>query len=208
MRQTNLRLLIALAPVLVLGTVAVALAENVQPADWRFVLLFTAVGSVAAASWRVGAAALGGTLTRAHGVPNRLSLVARSERRNPLADPTTGLHTDWYFRLRVDEEIARAQRYGHPFTIIGITTDGGRAGPVGAVVAESLRDTDFAGDLGHQLAVCLPNTARSGAWALVTRMTEVTKGVEIRLGEYPADGETLSALLDDPRVRGIRDFVA
>jgi hypothetical protein len=75
-------------------------------------------------------------------------------------------------------------------------------------VAESLRDTDFAGDLGHQLAVCLPNTARSGAWALVTRMTEVTKGVEIRLGEYPADGETLSALLDDPRVGGIRDFVA
>lgn len=208
MRKANFRLLLALAPVLILGTVAVALSENVQPADWRFVLLFTAVGSVAAASWRVGAAALGGTLTRAHGVPNRLSLVARSEKRRPLADVDTGLHADWYFRLRVDEEIARARRYGHAFTIIGIGNDTGAPRDVRSVVADSLRETDFAGDLGHQIVVCLPNTARSGAWSLVTRMTEFTKGLDIKLAEFPADGETLSALLDDPRVGGIRDFVA
>lgn len=208
MRRANLRLLVALAPVLMLGTIAVALAENVKPADWRFVLLFTAVGSVAAASWRVGAAALGGTLTRAHGVPARLSLVARSERRNPLADPATGLHAEWYFRLRVEEEIARADRYGAPFTIIGITISSTKPCSVSPVLVESLRQSDFAGDLGHQLAVCLPNTARSGAWSVVTRVTEITKGVDIRLAEYPADGQTLAALLDDPRVGGIGDFAA
>ena len=58
-RRPDLRLMIALAPPLVLGTIAVALAENTPRADWRFVLLFIAVGAVAAGSWRVGAEALG-----------------------------------------------------------------------------------------------------------------------------------------------------
>ncbi|MBI5287725.1 MAG: hypothetical protein HY873_01995 [Chloroflexi bacterium] len=209
MRFANVRLFFALAPALTLGTIAVALAENVEPADWRFVLLFTAVGAVAAASWRVGAAALGGTITRAHGVPGRLRLVAHSERRGPVTDKHTGLHADWYFKLRIDEEIARATRYEQPFTVIGISshsTDTLEA--VRMVVQESLREVDFAGDLGQKVAVCLPNTSRSGAWSVVARFTEVTKGVDIRLSEFPADGSTLSALLGDAKAGGIRDFAA
>jgi hypothetical protein len=209
MRRTNLRLLLALAPVLLLGTIAVALSENIKPVDWRFLLLFIAVGSVAAASWRVGAAALGGTITRAHGVPHRLSLVARSERRHPLANHETGLHTDWYFRLRVEEEIARARRYGQPFTIVSIKTHtAAEMTAIGLTLAEELRQTDFAGDLGHLVAACLPNTTRSSAWSLVSRLTEVMRGVELRLSEFPEDGETLAGLLDDTRMGSMKDFVA
>ncbi len=210
MRRPDLRLMIALAPPLVLGTIAVALADNTPRADWRFVLLFIAVGAVAAGSWRVGAEALGGTITRAHGVPNRLARLAHSERRGPVTNQQTGLHADWYFKLRVDEEIARAKRYNLPFTVIGIRShSAANLEAVRIATAGSLRDVDFAGDLGHQVALCLPNTSRSGAWNVVARLTEAAKGVDIKLSEYPADGATLSTLLGDMRVgSGIRDFAA
>lgn len=210
-RLVNLSLILALAPALALGTLAVALAENVEPADWRFVLLFTAVGAVASASWRVGAAALGGTITRAHGVPNRLRMVAHSERRAPVMDNDTLLHADWYFRLRLDEEIARATRYSQPFTLIDISSHSPEAlEAVRALARDSLREVDFAGDLGQKVAVCLPNTSRSGAWSVVARLTEVVQGVDIRLSEFPVDGETFSALVGEGSAarNGIRDFAA
>ncbi len=208
-RIGDLRLMFALAPALLLGTVAVALAENVGPPEWRFVLLFIAVAAVAAASWRVGAAALGGTISRAHGVPNRLTMLARSERRSPMMDERTGLHADWYFKLRIDEEIARAKRYGQPLTVIGISAPSHEAlAEVRQSTQDTLREVDFAGDLGQQVAVCLPNTTRSGAWNVVARMTEATKGIDIKLSEYPEDGATLASLLGVAVVGGIRDFAA
>jgi hypothetical protein len=79
---------------------------------------------------------------------------------------------------------------------------------MGLTLAEELRQTDFAGDLGHQVAACLPNTTRSSAWSLVSRLTEVMRGVELRLSEFPEDGETLVALLDDTRTGSMKDFVA
>jgi hypothetical protein len=201
--------MLALAPALFLGTIAVALAENVEPADWRFVLLFTAVGAVAACSWRVGAAALGGTITRAHGVPRRLSLVAHSERLTPMLDRETGIYADWYFRLRIDEEIARAQRYGQAFTLIGIGADSPEAlAAVRQLAQESLREVDFAGDLGDRLALCLPNTSRSGAWRVAVQLTETTGDLQLHLAEYPADGATLGALLGASHNNGIRKFAA
>lgn len=208
MLQNNIRLMMALLPPLILGTVAVALATNVSEPNWRVIMMFTAVGSVAAASWRVGAAALGGTITRAHGVPGRLSMVAKRERRAPVLNEDTGLVSDWYFRLRIDEEIARAQRYGQPFTLIEISASSPETlEVVRSIAQDALREVDFAGDLGEQVAVCLPNTSRSGAWSVVARLTEVAKGIDIKLSEFPVDGSTLVALMgvDSPQ-QGIRDF--
>ena len=106
MNQFNYRLLVALAPGLLLGTIAVAMADSVASPLIRFALVVATIGSVAAMSWRVGAAALGGTLSRAHGLPDRLKLVTGESKRTTF-DRETGLHMEWYFRLRVDEEIAR-----------------------------------------------------------------------------------------------------
>ena len=208
MVRNNIRLMLALMPPLLLGTVAVALATNVSEPNWRVAMMFIAVGSVAAASWRVGAAALGGTITRAHGVPSRLSMVAKSERRKPVLNEDTGLVAEWYFRLRMDEEIARSQRYNQPFTLIEIRANSPDAlQTVRAIAQDALREVDFAGDLGQQLAVCLPNTTRSGAWSVVARLTEVAKGVDIKLSEFPVDGSTLGALMGgDAQQQGIRDF--
>ena len=184
-------------PGLVLGTIAVALAADLDPVSLRFTLLLLAVGSVAAMSWRVGAAALGGTLSRAHGLPSRLKTIASDTRRQTF-DRETGLHAEWYFRLRADEEIARAKRYNQPFTILRIGAKSRREldAPRSAMT-DWLREVDFAGDLGDTLAICLPNTSRSGAWPVIARLTEIAQGVDVVVTEYPADGPTLSALLQE-----------
>ena len=146
MDQGNYRLLIALAPGLLLGTIAVAMADNVASPGLRFALIVVAIGSVAAMSWRVGAAALGGTLTRAHGLPDRLKMVTGDSKRTTF-DKETGLHMEWYFRLRVDEEIARSKRYNQPFTILTVTSPERQTLDAARITMRQwLREVDFAGD--------------------------------------------------------------
>lgn len=206
----NTRLIIALAPGLVLGTIAVAIASAVQDSGWRFVLLILAVGSVAAMSWRVGAAALGGTIARAHGVPHRLRNIA-GDRRRPTFDRDTGLHAQWYFCLRLEEEIARSKRYDQPFTLLSIRApDKGVLDAPRLAIHGWLREVDFGGDLGDSLAVCLPNTARSGAWTVVERLSKLGDGIDVTLMEYPADGHTMATLLgeDSWRVNPVPDAAA
>jgi len=204
--KMNARLVLALVPGFVLGSLAIVIADHVEPASTRFILQFVAIGSVAAMSWRVGAAALGGTITRAHGLPDRLKLVANDHRRATF-DRETGLHTEWYFRLRVDEEIARAKRYRQPFSVIMVAA--GQRQVLNAVritTTQWLREVDYAGDLGEVLVLCLPNTDRSAAEAVVQRLTSLVEGLHVSLAEYPADGTDLATLLgeEDVRQHGLR----
>jgi hypothetical protein len=211
MNGFNLRLLFALAPGLALGTIAVAMADNVASPSIRFALIVVAIGSVAGMSWRVGAAALGGTITRAHGLPDRLKMVAGDSKRTTF-DRETGLHTEWYFRLRVDEEIARAKRYGQPFTLLTLTADERQILDAARVTMKQwLREVDFAGDLGDTVALCLPNTPRPLAEGVISRLTSVVHGLQVTASEYPSDGPTVSKLLREeewrmPRVA--RDLAA
>jgi hypothetical protein len=200
----NRRLALALAPGLVMGTMAVAIASAVPDPGVRFVLEILAIGSVAAMSWRVGAAALGGTMTRAHGLPHRLQAVAGD--RRPTFDRETGLHAEWYFRLRADEEIARAKRYHQPFSMLLITAETrDTMGAARIAMRQWQREVDFAGDLGKVLALCLPNTDREGAMHASDRLTQVVSDLHVAIAEYPNDGSTLADLLhEDQRVHGLR----
>jgi GGDEF domain-containing protein len=207
--KSNARLLVALAPGMLLGSLAILIADHVEPASTRFILQFLAIGSVAAMSWRVGAAALGG-LTRSHGLPDRLRLVTNDHRRATF-DRETGLHVEWYFRLRVDEEIARSKRYGQPFSIIMVAA--GQRQVLDAVritMKQWLREIDYAGDLGEVLALCLPQTDRAGAEPVLQRLTSLVEGLHVSLAEYPSDGTSLAALLgeEDARQNGLRSSVA
>jgi GGDEF domain-containing protein len=208
--RLNPRLFVALAPGLVLGVIAIVMADQVEPASTRFILQFLAIGSIADMSWRVGAAALGGTITRAHGLPERLKLVTSDHRRTTF-DHETGLHSEWYFRLRVDEEIARARRYSQPFSLIMVAATSRKVLDVVRITMKQwLREVDYAGDLGDVLALCLPNTDRASAEAVVQRLTSLVEGVHVSLAEYPVDGATLAALLgeEDSRQNGLRATVA
>ena len=197
MNQFNYRLLVALAPGLLLGTIAVAMADSVASPLIRFALVVATIGSVAAMSWRVGAAALGGTLSRAHGLPDRLKLVTGESKRTTF-DRETGLHMEWYFRLRADEEIARAKRYDQPFTVLLVAAKSRAAlAAPRAALKTLLREVDFAGDLGTTLAICLPNTTRGGAAIVVDRLVVAVPGMAVEVTEFPSDGQTLSALLHE-----------
>ena len=206
----NPRLLVALAPAMLLGSIAILIADHVEPTSTRFILQFTAIGSVAAISWRVGAAALGGTIARAHRLPERLQMVTNDHRRTPF-NRETGLHEEWYFRLRVDEEIARSKRYGQPFSLIMIAA--GQRQVLDAVritMKQWLREIDYAGDLGEALALCLPNTDKASAEPVLDRLTSLVEGLHVSLAEYPSDGANLAALLGeaDLRQNGLRISVA
>jgi GGDEF domain-containing protein len=210
MDKFNPRLLIALAPAMLLGSIAILIADHVEPASTRFILQFTAIGSVAAMSWRVGAAALGGTIARAHRLPDRLRLITNDHRRTTF-NKETGLHEEWYFRLRVEEEIARSKRYGQPFAVVMVAA--GQRQVLDAVritMKQWLRETDFAGDLGEALALCLPNTDKAAAEPVLARLTSLVEGLHVSLSEYPTDGASLAALLgeEDLRQNGLRSSVA
>lgn len=210
MTRVEVRLVLALAPGLLLGTLAVAIASAVDAALWRITLELIAVGCVAAMSWRVGAAALNGSITRAHGVPDRLHVVA-GDRRKPTFDRETGLHAEWYFRLRVDEEIARARRYDQPFTVITVASDTrDTIDTLRFAVRQWLREVDFAGDLGNTIALCLPSTTRSGAIVAVDRLIKLTHTIEVTVAEYPTDGPTVAALLGEQywQTGGLQHFAS
>ena len=205
MGRFNLRLLFALAPGMVLGPLAILLADRVEPASARFILQFLAIGAVADISWRVGAAALGGTITRAHGVPERLQQVTNEHRRTTF-DRETGLHAEWFFRLRVEEEIARSRRYGQPFSLILVAGPRQVLDAVRITMKQWLREIDYAGDLVEALALCLPNTQRHDAEAVVRRLTSLIEGLHASLSEFPTDGDTVAVLLGENELRqhGVR----
>ena len=209
MGKLNARLFVALSPGLVLGSIAIAIADHVDPASLRFILQFLAIGAVADMSWRVGAAALGGSITRAHGLPERLRVVTDSHRRTTF-DRETGIHEEWYFRLRVDEEIARARRYSYPFSLIMVASPSHKVlDAVRVTMKQWLREVDYAGDLGDALALCLANTPKAGAEIVLERLTGLVEGVHVSLSEYPSDGLTLAALLgEEERQNGLRSQVA
>jgi hypothetical protein len=60
-----------------------------------------------------------------------------------------------------------------------------------------LRQVDFAADLGGVIGICLPDTTRDASSAVSDRLRELVTGIEVTAREYPADGSTLSALLNE-----------
>ncbi len=201
MKPATIRTLVPLCLSLGAGCTAVVAATAFDAAAVRIALQALAVASATLMAWRVGVISTeNGQMVRtqlAAASPARLSAFG-ADRRRPTFDRETGLCTNWYYRLRVEEEIARAARYGQLFTMLTISAktpeklDGPRM-----AVKEWLRQVDFAGDLGHLISVLLPNTDRTGASVVRERLLAQGKGVEVRLAQYPDDGVTVSQLLGD-----------
>lgn len=110
-----------------------------------------------------------------------------------------GLYPDWYFHLRLEEEMDRAERYGLHFTLL-VLTKPHSAETVSEWFANNiqarLRKTDLPAVLDDgRLAVLLLHTQRAGA--LRRRLTNLPSfGGTVGFACFPEDGEDVATLMD------------
>jgi diguanylate cyclase (GGDEF)-like protein len=151
-------------------------------------------------------------------VDRTLKLSAQKEHYRALAqtDGLTGLPNFRSFHARLEEEVARAHRYGHPLACAMVDLDGlkqindrlGHAAGNRAIVMladavrEELRDTDFAARYGgDEFVVLLPSTSESQgaqfAERLRKRLAQVSEqaGLQVSgsLGVAAVSAEDLDA---------------
>jgi diguanylate cyclase (GGDEF)-like protein len=151
-------------------------------------------------------------------VDRTLKLSAQKEHYRALAqtDGLTGLPNFRSFHARLEEEVARAHRYGHPLACAMVDLDGlkqindrlGHAAGNRAIVMladavrEELRDTDFAARYGgDEFVVLLPQTSESQgaqfAERLRKRLAQVSEqaGLQVSgsLGVAAVSAEDLDA---------------
>lgn len=197
----NIRTMLLLVPAVIAGFAAVVLTSDVDPAGLRVSLQAVTVIAFVTMAWAVARPPGAAEVLAVALSPTQASALA-GDRRRPTFDRETGLLTNWYFRLRAEEEIARASRYGQPFTIMSLTGDSPEALAMPRLsIKHWMRQVDFAGDLGNMIAILLPNTDRAGAAIAMARLTKLVPGTQIRMAEYPADGATLAQLLGDEEWR-------
>jgi len=203
MRRSPFQVVVLIVPALAAGVAAVAVASTVDAVASRVALQAVALVAMAIMLW---AAASGdaGEAGRDDMLPVSKPLLAalRSDRRLATFDRDTGLCVAWYFRLRAEEEIGRATRFGQPFTVLTVAAESSRAlDSTRVALKHSLRQVDFAGDLGNKLAVVLPQTDRAGALVVAERVQAASPDLIVGVAQYPIDGATLSQLLGDDEWR-------
>ncbi|HEY8172018.1 MAG TPA: hypothetical protein VIH21_02940 [Dehalococcoidia bacterium] len=193
--------LITLLPVALFGAAAAVLASAIDVVALRVVLEIIVIVNIAWLGWYVADSAHERETSLQPLATQQVQAIS-ADRRRPTFDRDTGLHAEWYFRLRVEEEIARSKRYGHGLSLLVFTAHSPEILEVARIATKQyLREVDFAGDLGEVIALCLPNTPRDGAEQVVGRLTKLVKQLDVRVAEYPADGETVNTLLGDAEWR-------
>jgi diguanylate cyclase (GGDEF)-like protein len=123
-------------------------------------------------------------------------------------DPLTGIANRQTVLARLEEELARADRYRRPLSVIIIDLDhfkrlndahGHAAGDavlrhVGQRLAQSVRSVDVAGRYGgEEFLVVLPETGPDAAASLAEKLRRVVGGSEVRLPDGELVTVTLSA---------------
>jgi GGDEF domain-containing protein len=125
----------------------------------------------------------------------------RTIERQAITDGLTGLYNHYYFFERLTQEVARAQRYGLPLSLLMVDIDdfkyfNDRYGhPTGDVVLQEVgrilttqlrRGVDLAARYGgEEFVVILPNTARDGAHVVGSRLVRELASVAGRPGVPP-----------------------
>ncbi len=202
LRSPRVRLVLVAAPAV---TAMAAVFSAVSPNLAVSILLSAAVGVIIASALFVAVSAV------AREVADERLLFARTldaeqwheraQRLFPQHNKNGRLYADWYFRLRLQEEVERAKRYNVPFTLLIAKRPGAKGrDPAGewlnTTVEQHLRRTDLPAVLRDgSLGIILPHTARYKA--VCDRLTDALASADGRVGlaVFPKDGDDASALL-------------
>lgn len=118
-------------------------------------------------------------------------------------DRETGFYADWYFRLRLQEELARSRRFGHPCALILAESTKGRLGrdkeaDLFKSIMRSFRATDIVAHMGNlRFAILLTNTSREGAEIARDRLALTCGGgVDVGFACFPEDGDDWRSLVE------------
>lgn len=129
---------------------------------------------------------------------------ARAQRLSIRDD--NGLYTDWYIRLRLQEEIERSQRYGLHFSVLVVKSSGlnqdaelfTTGGESSDRISQHLRQSDMIALLRDGgLAILLPNTGSRAAATVRNRLTKALASAEAQVGLacFPENGDASGVLL-------------
>lgn len=118
-------------------------------------------------------------------------------------DRETGFYADWYFRLRLQEELARSRRFTQSCALLLAESTRGRLGreresELFKSILKSFRATDLIAHMGSlRFAVLLTHTSREGATIARDRLTSnVPEGMlQIGVACFPEDGEDWRSLV-------------
>jgi len=131
------------------------------------------------------------------------------ERRQAVFDAETGLYAPWYFDLRIDEEMARSDRYGGLFIVVLIEPAGGSLPPeegqaIVSYMKRGLRQTDLVTHLGgYRFAALLPSAGEAAGAVVARRIATSLGATQVRVGIacYPGGGSDFASLLDAAHAR-------
>ncbi len=130
----------------------------------------------------------------------RLARQVEEGRRSVIYDYDTGLLADWYLRIRLAEECARASRYDRDLSLVVIAVDReSETVENEANLVEWLRRkqraTDLAGCLGSgRYLIALPDTDAEGAGVVVQRLDGLAD-IASATAHSPSDGTCAEDLL-------------
>jgi GGDEF domain-containing protein len=118
-------------------------------------------------------------------------------------DRETAFCADWYFRLRLQEELLRSQRFGNTCALLLVEATQGRLSPerekeLFDSMSSAFRETDLVAHLGSlRFVVLLPNIDADNAALARQRLLEKLPAGEVEAGiaTYPADGSDWRELL-------------
>ncbi|HSA57437.1 MAG TPA: sensor domain-containing diguanylate cyclase [Gemmatimonadaceae bacterium] len=152
----------------------------------------------------------------------QVELEEMNERLKSLAstDALTGLKNRRAFEERLDRELSRSRRHGHPLSLILLDIDhfksyndtyGHPKGDeilriVGRLLTRTMRETDFASRYGgEEFAILLPDTDREGAQHLAERLRHTIESAKwpdrpitasVGVASYSGQASTAEALID------------
>jgi GGDEF domain-containing protein len=117
-------------------------------------------------------------------------------------DVETGFCSEWYFLLRLEEEVERSKRTGHNFVLLNIEPRRRLGNRVRnrflRCLEGTFRSTDRVGRLGDlRFAALLVGCELEGARAVTRRITASVgrANIQVRVAAYPHDGQDWRGLL-------------